>query len=114
MKDVMSDEEFVRRYAAYEEKAAAAHLDRLGQTRRELREGIEFLIQERVRLRNEELNALEGESRNLIPALRTLDLAFVIAPRRTLVDGDDPLSDCRRGYSACSSPAGLRSRNLNR
>jgi hypothetical protein len=73
MKDGMTDEEFSRKYESFEADAVDAYLANVSRSRRELREGIEFLIRERERLRDSELSALEAASARLLNQLAGLN-----------------------------------------
>ena len=69
----MSDEEFARRRETWERDAVEAFLENLERNWQELREGIEYLIRERERLRDTEIAALETASASLMKELAGLN-----------------------------------------
>ena len=69
----MSDEGFTRRYETWEREAVEAFLARFERSSQELRDGIEYLIRERERLRDEAIAELEAASAKLITQLAGLD-----------------------------------------
>lgn len=93
------DDEFIRKYEAFERDAVEAFLTNLERTGQELRDGIEYLIRERERLRDAEIAALETASAKLMKQLagfnqRKLleELACfrdVLALQRRLLEKDD-------------------------
>lgn len=64
-----TNEEFSRCYEAFEREAIEAFLASLEHTGQELHEGIEYLIQERERLRDAQMSALEVASARLMKEL---------------------------------------------
>lgn len=69
---MMTDEEFVRRYEAYEENALVKYLERCGRTGRQLQECIDHLVAERNRLKDSELAELEATSKRLLERLKAI------------------------------------------
>lgn len=68
----MSDEEWSRRCEAFERQAVEEFLTRFERTGGQLREGIEHLVREREKLRDEQLASLEREAGRLVLALQNM------------------------------------------
>jgi len=69
----LSDEGFSRRYETWEREAVEAFLAKFEQSSQELHDGIEHLIRERERLRDEAIAELEAASIELIQGLAGLN-----------------------------------------
>lgn len=69
----MSDEEFERRREAWEREAVEAFLAKFERNSEELRDGIEYLIRQRERLRDEAIAELEAASARLMKELAVLN-----------------------------------------
>lgn len=69
MRKPTGDEKFVRRYESFERDAVEAFLLNLDRSGQELRNGIEHLIREREKLRDEEIASLEAASAKVMKEL---------------------------------------------
>lgn len=69
-KSNISDENFIRKYEAYETRAVRDEPDKYGTADSELTELIGYLIERRVAIKRAELERLEAESGSLIEKLR--------------------------------------------
>ena len=75
----MDDEDFVRRYEAFENETAEDFLRRYSSTEVELRDTIAYLIRHRELIRDVELKLLEAEAQKLLEQLRGTNLKKLLA-----------------------------------
>jgi len=73
-----SDEEFYRRFEAYESETADEIIKRCSGTEKELRAVIEYLVLHRQALSESELERLGVESEKLVKKLQTVELEKII------------------------------------
>jgi hypothetical protein len=64
--EIIDDDEFIRRYEAYEMEEAANHITRYCKTELELRSAVEFIIRNREMIRDAELSNLETKAQELL------------------------------------------------
>ncbi|MDA2933473.1 hypothetical protein MYX82_03930 [Acidobacteria bacterium AH-259-D05] len=68
-----SNEDFFKKYEAYENETTEDFIRRYSSTENELKETIDYLIQHREMIRDVELDRLEEESEKLIEKLHDID-----------------------------------------
>ena len=73
-KTPLSDDEFVKKYEAYEKESVEDFIKRYSSTEKELRETIAYLIRHREMMRDVELKKLEAEAQSLIVKLKEANL----------------------------------------
>ena len=73
-----SDEEFYRKFEAYESETADEIIRRSSGTEKELRAVIDYLVLHRQALSEAELERLESESGKLVKKLQTVELEKII------------------------------------
>jgi len=74
----MHDEEFLRRYETFERKAVEDFLSRFAATKAEVCEAINYLIEQREKLRDEQLALLEQRASRLILTLQGVEQQRVL------------------------------------
>ena len=79
MVKLMTDDEFINKYEKYEEDAVAAYIDRFARTRREVKDIIAHLIQQRELLHEADIKSLEAEAQKLIERLNAVNLETLLS-----------------------------------
>ncbi len=78
MKDELTDEDFFKKYGAFENQSAEEFLAKFNSSKAELRELIDHLIQHRQLLRDAEIECLEREAQRLVERLKENKVAILV------------------------------------
>lgn len=77
-KTPLPDEEFFKKYDAYEKESVEDFIRRYGSTEKELREMISYLIGHREMMRDVEIKKLESEAQSLLDKLKETNLRKLV------------------------------------
>ena len=74
----LSDDEFIKKYEAYEKESVEDFIKRSSSTEKELRDTIEYLIRHREMMRDVEIKKLESEAQRLLDKLKETNLKKLV------------------------------------
>ena len=78
MKKETSNEEFFKKYEAYEKESVENFIKRYSSTEKELRDTIDYLIRHREMMRDVEIKKLESEAHTLLDKLKETNLKKLV------------------------------------
>lgn len=77
-KTPLSDDNFIKKYEAYEKESIEDFIRKYSSTERELRETISYLIRHREMMRDVEIKKLESEAQSLLDRLKETNLKKLV------------------------------------